>query len=218
MLRTPAPLIGALGDTMNRLWQVPVGLGASLMADAALADTYFPTYEVHLSKRDTDAVTKAACSGTGRVNSIRAWTFEKGSSIIEMEVVCSPTQVIEGLPLAHRTTCDNKKGRWECADGYDAMVVRQDLTLIVEGVNGEKVLDLLPELPKVADAFGTPASTFVSGLCRVTMTTPFNAAERTTFDCYGERPQTGFSWGSRLAVTKDCAGSGCRIFVTEAER
>jgi ribosomal protein L11 len=190
------------------LFALPAG-----SADAAMAKTY----RVQLATRDAQQVGALACAGiaSGAAERLEASTLRRGSAQVSVEVQCKSHRVEGATPVAHRTTCSNRTGQWQCEPGVDAMLMtlrpQQVVAVIPDGINAPVAITLVTEANKLTvPPFQNPASWLMVDTCKVSKGAQqeFKGAAHFSIDCTG----------GRLAITRDCWGEKCRYFITAGEK
>jgi hypothetical protein len=191
-------------------------LAGTLAAGATLASAAAPaaTYDVTLSGASRAALVIAACASVGvtQIDTLRAWVHDRNSKDINADVKCRAHGADATNPEIHYATCESHDNGWKCAQGYNAVLVKAtqgpDLSLVPNGVAIRTVLDLLPEIAKLHNRFGTSAMAYLYGLCTVDRSIPFKGGEQFDFACEGHKRV--------VTLTRDCGSKPCRTYLVDA--
>jgi hypothetical protein len=173
-------------------------------------------YEVQLSSRDRNEVSRVACTGLSLppAERISASKETKTSPLIRVTVRCGSHRSEGAVPVARFTKCANGGARWACGTGQDALTValpdKQLLTVVPEAVPITTVAAMITDVVTLTVApFYKPVAPLLLPECSVRQEgkAPFRGAKAFKLVCT--------NWD--VEVTQDCGVRPCRLFVVRAD-
>jgi hypothetical protein len=170
--------------------------------------------EAALTPAARASLAAAACwsAGATRIETLRTRSREKGTGDVIADVKCQAHMEEGPHPVSHYARCEQHGGTWKCDAGYNALMYRQTngpaLLLVPRGIGFRDALDLIPELEKLRNRVGRPATAYLYGTCAVAKTVPFKGAEQ--FDILCDEGQR------EISLTRDCGTGQCRVFLVDA--